>query len=158
MGQFDSNKFKGEKVEWETPLGFFTPLNKEFGFTLDVAADEENKKCNSFYSIEQDGLNQDWSNQICWCNPPYGRIVPKWIEKAKEEAKKGATSVLLILAKTNTKWFHNLCMNANEIRFVKGRPKFVGAKDGLPFPLMLVIFKPKNEPCKIGSYDWKDGS
>lgn len=136
-------------------MDFFEPLNDEFSFTLDVAASKSNKKVNRFYSEKENGLTQDWSNEVCWCNPPYGRDVPKWIEKAKDEKQNGATSVLLILAKTNTKWFHEICMTANEIRFVKGRPKFVGAKDGLPFPLMLVIFKPVEGNIKIGSYDWR---
>ena len=156
MGQFDKNKFDGVKTVWATPDDFFQPLNNEFQFTIDVAADSENKKVERFFNEETNGLNQNWKNEVVWCNPPYGRIVPTWIQKAKDEAKNGCTSVLLILAKTNTKWFHNLCMSANEIRFVKGRPKFVGAKDGLPFPLMLVIFKANdNSDCKIGAYDWR---
>lgn len=131
-------------------------VNEEFRFTLDVAADKQNRKVERYFDEEVNGLEQSWKDEVCWCNPPYGRIVPKWIEKAKAETENGATSVLLILAKTNTKWFHELCMTASEIRFIKGRPKFIGAKDGLPFPLMLVIFRPsETEPCKIGSYDWK---
>ena len=140
MGQFDKNKFDGVSIVWATPPEIFNPLNEEFCFTLDVAASKENRKVERYIDEETDGLEQSWKDEVCWCNPPYGRIVPKWIEKAKAESENGATSVLLILAKTNTKWFHELCMTASEIRFVKGRPKFIGAKDGLPFPLMLVIF------------------
>lgn len=155
MGKFDENKFDGTNKVWVTPNDFFEPLNKEFRFTLDVAADKQNKKAERFFSKEDNGLEQSWENEICWCNPPYGRGAPKWIKKAKDETANNATSVLLILARTNTKWFHELCMKANEIRFVKGRPKFIGAKYGLPSPLMLVIFKPNVTECKIGSYDWK---
>ena len=155
MGNFDKNKFDGVKTVWATPNDFFQPLHEEFGFTLDVAADINNTKVNRFFDELSDGLKQNWSNEVCWCNPPYNRNVPKWIQKAKDETKRNATSVLLILAKTNTKWFHTLCLSASEVRFVQGRPKFIGAKDGLPFPLMLVIFKPNTNVCKIGTYDWK---
>ena len=156
MGQFDKIKFKGVNTVWATPPELFNPLNEEFSFTLDVAADKQNRKVKRYFDEETNGLEQSWKNEVCWCNPPFGRIVPKWVEKEKVESDNGATSILLLLAKTNTKWFHELCMTVSEIRFVKGRPKFIGAKYGLPFPLMLVIFKPnETEPCKIGSYDWK---
>lgn len=158
MGQFDKNKFDGVSNVWETPLEFFNPLNAEFGFTIDVAASADNKKVERYFDQDKNGLIQQWDNEIYWCNPPYGRVMPKWIQKAKDETKKGATTVLLILAKTNTKWFHDICMTASEIRFVKGRPKFVGAKDGLPFPLMLVVFKPNSCSCNISSYDFKTSS
>lgn len=153
MGKFDTNKFDGVKNVWETPVSLFTKLNNEFNFTLDVAASDTNKKVQKYFDENIDGLKQDWANEICWCNPPYGRSMPLWLNKAKAESTKGATTVLLILAKTNTKWFHEICMSANEVRFIKGRPKFVGAKDGLPFPLILVIFKPVFENCKFSSYE-----
>ena len=30
--------FASEKTDWETPLGLFNELNREFGFTRDVCA------------------------------------------------------------------------------------------------------------------------
>ena len=163
MGIFDKNKFDSVKQDWSTHWDFFNPLNLEFKFTVDAAADMENKKVDKFYSIENDGLKQDWSNEIVWCNPPYGRNVPDWLRKGKESAQKNnTTSVFLIPARTNTIWFHKLCMTADEIRFVKGRPKFYNyanedkeATHGLPVPLCLVIYRPNSLGCKIGSYDWR---
>lgn len=162
MGIFDKNKFDSVKTDWSTHWDFFNPLNNEFNFTVDASADAENRKVDRYWDKQIDGLKQDWSNEVVWCNPPYGRNVPEWLKKGQEAAKNGATSVFLIPAKTNTIWFHKLCLAADEIRFVKGRPKFYNyanedkeAVHGLPIPLCLVIYRPESNGCKIGTYDWK---
>ena len=84
--------FSSASDMWETPKDFFDRLNDEFHFTLDVCANSENAKCRRFYSKEDDGLKQKW-NGVCWCNPPYGRNVGKWVEKAY---KSGCTTVMLL--------------------------------------------------------------
>lgn len=122
---------------WETPQSFFDELNREFHFETDVCALPENAKCDKFYTPDQDGLKQDWSG-VCWCNPPYGRQIGKWVEKA---AKSDATVVMLLPARTDTKWFHDWVLPFAEIRFVKGRLKFGGAEHNAPFPCMVVIFR-----------------
>lgn len=162
MGIFDKNKFDSVKTDWATHWDFFNPLNTEFNFTIDVAADSQNRKVDNYFSAQDNGLKQDWSNQVVWCNPPYGRNVPDWLKKGKEAASKGTVSVFLIPARTNTTWFHSLCLSSDEIRFVKGRPKFYNfasadkeATHGLPVPLCLVIYRPNSKTCKIGTYDWR---
>jgi len=141
MADFDT-RFQSKTVEWPTPSEVFDPLHREFGFTLDVAATPENAKCDRFYTKEQDGLKQQWDG-VVWMNPPYGKDVPKWLQKAIDEAHRGVTSVCLIPARTNTVWFHELCLKQGEVRFVKGRPKFGDADHGLPLPLAVVIYRPK---------------
>ena len=74
-----------------------------------------------------------------YCNPPYGREISKWIKKAYEENLKGTKIVLLLPARTDTKWFHEYIYNKHEIRFIKGRLKFNDGKNPAPFPSMLVI-------------------
>lgn len=124
---------------WATPQNFFDELNKEFGFELDVCAISENAKCSKYFTPEMDGLKQDWEG-VCWMNPPYGRGIGKWIEKAYNESlKHGSTVVCLIPSRTDTKWWHNYCMNG-EIRFVKGRLYFGDGKGRAPFPSVVVIF------------------
>lgn len=49
---------------WETPKDFFNALDKEFHFTCDVCAIEENAKCAKFYTPEQDGLKQTWGGML----------------------------------------------------------------------------------------------
>ena len=80
---------------WETPQAFFDQLNTEFCFTLDACALPWNAKCESYYTPEQDGLSQPWTG-VVWCNPPYGRQIGKWVEKAAASAADGATVVMLL--------------------------------------------------------------
>lgn len=136
MAQFKT-KFQSRRQDWETPDSIFGPLNEEFGFTLDVCATPENTKCKRFFTEDDDGLTRGWHG-VCWMNPPFG-VQGKWVKKAYEEAKKGTTVVCLLPARTNTNWWHDYCMRG-EIRFIRGRPKFKGAKHGLPQPLAIVIF------------------
>lgn len=136
-----ANKFECTSEEWETPDNVFLPLAQEFNFDVDVAATSQNAKAAVFFSKSDDGLSQEWSG-ICWMNPPFGLQLKKWVIKAYESSKNGATVVCLLPAKTNTNWWHDYCMKG-EIRFLRGRPKFNGAKHGLPFPLAIVIFGKK---------------
>jgi len=119
---------------------FFDIYNKEFGFTLDAAANSENAKCKKFFSEKENGLLQNWSDEIVWLNPPYGREIGKWIEKAYLESQKGATVVCLIPARTDTKYFHDFCFKG-EVRFLRGRLKFSKHKNCAPFPSAIIIFR-----------------
>lgn len=129
---------------WETPQDFFDKLNEMFGFTLDVCANHQNAKCKSYYTIEQDGLNQEWIGNV-WMNPPYGRVINKWVQKAYESAKSGSANlvVCLVPARTCSEWWHEYCMKG-EIWLIRHRLKFGGSKINAPFPNAVVIFK-KNE-------------
>lgn len=76
-----------------------------------------------------------------FCNPPYGREICKWVEKAYQESKKANTLIcMLIPARTDTKYFHQYIYGKAEIRFIQGRLKFGNAKNAAPFPSMLVIY------------------
>lgn len=128
---------------WATPQWLFDDLDAEFHFTLDACAVADNAKCASFFSPEQDGLSQEWRGTL-WCNPPYGRQIGKWVEKAASSAASGlATVVMLIPARTDTAWFHDYVYGKAEIRFLRGRLKFGDSKNSAPFPSMIVIFRPE---------------
>lgn len=129
--------FSSKSEEWATPQDFFEQIDKEFHFNLDACATAENAKCDKYYTKEQDGLSQEW-NGIVWCNPPYGRSIGMWVKKAYESK---ATVVLLVPARTDTKWFHDYVLGKAEVRFVKGRLKFGGCKNSAPFPSMLVVYR-----------------
>lgn len=126
--------------DWGTPQDVFDTLNRELGpFTLDVCASEENKKVDAFFSIKDNGLLQDWGGNICWMNPPYSKVA-KWINKAYRESRKPRTRVVcLVASRTDTRWFHDYCVDAT-VWFYKGRLRFEGAKNQAPFPSMIVIF------------------
>lgn len=123
--------------EWETPQDTFDALDKEFHFTLDPCSTDENAKCKYHFTEKEDGLKRSWGGEIVFCNPPYSQIT-KWVQKASEER---TTTVMLIPARTNTKWFHKYIYHRTEIRFIKGRLKYSGAKYNAPFPTMIVIFR-----------------
>lgn len=124
--------------QWATPQDLFDELNAEFGFDVDVCADESNAKCARFFTAADDGLAQEWSG-TCWMNPPYGEVIGEWVAKAKASADAGATVVCLVPARVDTVWWWNNC-RYGEIRFLKGRLKFGGAETSAPFPSAVVIF------------------
>lgn len=114
---------------WATPKELYEELNQEFKFDFDP--------CPLHSSI--DGLN------ICWgksnfVNPPYGRAITAWVKKCYETSQQGKLVVALLPSRTDTKWWHNYCMKATEIRFIKGRLKFGDSKNSAPFPSVVVIF------------------
>lgn len=88
--------FSSETNEWSTPQDLFEELNEEFGFTIDVAATAENAKCERYYTAADDGLKQSWGGESVFCNPPYGRQIGRWVEKAAREAEKPGTTVVLL--------------------------------------------------------------
>lgn len=136
--------YSSESEMWETPKELFKRLDKEFHFTTDVCAIEENAKCENYFSSVDDGLQQDWKG-ICWMNPPYGKEILKWMQKAYESSCTGAVVVCLVPSRTDTKWWHLYAMRASEIRFIRGRLKFGNSKNSAPFPSAVLVFKEKKK-------------
>ena len=118
---------------WATPVWIYEELDKEFHFDFDPCPLHSNSN----------GLAIEWG-KVNFINPPYGREISRWIAKAYQEAQEGAICVLLIPSRTDTKWWHDYIMKADEIRFIKGRLKFGNSKNSAPFPSAIVIFRGKN--------------
>ena len=139
--------FSSQTDMWETPQDFFDKLDAEFHFTMDACAVKQNAKCERFISPQEDGLSQPWDG-IVWCNPPYGKTIGKWVQKAYTSAQGGATVVMLIPARTDTKWFHDFIYQQQgvEIRFIKGRLRFGNSINSAPFPSMVVVFNHPSPP------------
>ena len=136
--------YSSKTNEWSTPQDFFNELDKEFNFTLDPCSTRENAKCTKYFTVEDDGLKQDWSKDTVFMNPPYGREIKYWVQKAYEESLKGATVVCLIPSRTDTKYWHDYIFGkADDIRFIKGRLKFGGSKNPAPFPSAVIVYKGK---------------
>lgn len=136
--------FSSNSDLWATPLHLFQELDKEFHFTLDPCSTHENAKCKKHYTIEDDGLVQDWVGESVFCNPPYGRALGKWVHKCYTESlKPNTTVVMLIPSRTDTSWFHQDIYHKAELRFIRGRLHFNGSKNPAPFASMIVIFNPK---------------
>ena len=130
-----------QHMDWATPPEVFDPLDVEFRFGLDVCATIANCKVVPFFDRDQNGLLQSWSGYgAVWCNPPYGRAIGAWIKKAWDESQRGVVVVMLIPARTDTAWWHDY-VKRGEIRFIRGRIRFEGAKHPAPFPSAVVIFR-----------------
>lgn len=129
-----------------TPNALFAQLDAEFHFTLDAAASIENAKCTKFYTRDDDGRMQSWGTDIVWCNPPYGKPLGQWVEKAYRAAGGGATCVLLIPVASDMAWWHTWVMEADEIRFIRGRIRFLtesNVRQGNSFmATCVVVFRP----------------
>lgn len=120
--------FSSQTDEWKTPKVFYQALDAEFGFTDDPCP-----------TGGSGGLERSWGG-VVFCNPPYSQI-KDWIKKGWDEFQQGKTVVFLLPSRTDTRWWHEYCMKAKEIRFIKGRLKFGEAKNSAPFPSCIVIFK-----------------
>lgn len=152
--------FSSTTDEWSTPQWLFDELNAEFKFDLDVCATPENAKCAKYYTKDlaspisdiPGGCGQIWKadGSSVWCNPPYGREIWRWVYMCSQfphehelMLERRGVAVMLLPARTDTKWFHQwIYKNEDaEIRFLKGRLKFGGAKNSAPFPSCIVIFR-----------------
>lgn len=135
--------FSSTTDDWATPQSFFDQLDAEFHFTLDPCASVENAKCRKFYTAQDNGLEQDWAGEVVFCNPPYGRRIYDWVKKCCEESRKpNTTVVMLIPARTDTRYFHEFIYHrATEIRFIRGRLKFGDGRAPAPFPSMVVVYQ-----------------
>jgi phage N-6-adenine-methyltransferase len=140
--------FSSKTDDHATPRDLAARYIEEFGIETDVCASAENAVVSRFYSREQNGLLQQWTG-VCWMNPPYGREISHWIEKASNAALAGATVVCLLPARTDTRWWHEFVQpvldgtRCGEVRFIKGRLKFGDATNCAPFPSVVVVFAPE---------------
>ena len=133
---------------WATPQEWFDYLDLEFDFTLDPCCVPETAKCARYYTPVEDGLSQSWAEERVFMNPPYGREIGLWMKKAYEESRdRMAFVVCFVPARVDTNWWHNYAAKATKIRFPKGRVKFRNADNsvdnGAPFPVAIVIFRPR---------------
>jgi phage N-6-adenine-methyltransferase len=137
--------------DWETHPDIFDAYDREFHFTLDVCAQPHNAKCPRFFSPQDNGLLQDWGQEVCWCNPPYDETLA-WMQKAYHSALRGALVVAFVVPRTDTDWFHDWVLGKADIRYRKRRARFIPppdehgvkvlAKNPPAFPSMAVIYRP----------------
>lgn len=140
--------FSSKSNDWATPQSFFDKLDRIYGpFTLDAAASADNYKVANHYTEADNALSQDWSGNRVFLNPPYGRNLKDWVKKAYEEGQKNDTTVVMLIpARTDTKYWHDYVMWADEIRFVRGRIKFGDETNSAPFPSAVVVFRQSAYP------------
>lgn len=130
-----------QKDKWRTPPHVFNPLNNLFNFTLDPCCETTSALCNKFYTEEENGLDQYWSDDVVFCNPPYSRgNIDLWMKKCYLESLNGTTIVSLIPVSSSAKWWHNYVLGKADIKYYEGRIRFVGAEFTAPFSSCLAIY------------------
>ena len=135
--------FSSATDQWATPQAFFNEWDDIYHFELDVCADASNAKCRRYFSEQDNGLAQNWAPYRCWMNPPYGREIRRWIQKAYQESLRGATVVCLLPARTDTAWWHEYIIPFAKMTFVRGRLKFGDATNSTPFASVVAVFYPR---------------
>jgi phage N-6-adenine-methyltransferase len=167
-GVVNNVHFSSANQGWETPAHLVDLLKPLFKFDLDVCAMRPNV-CDRFISPEQDGLKTEWSGR-CWMNPPYGRVIGKWVRRAASvpfvSGQSSCEFVLCLLpARPDTIWWQENIKAASIVCFLRGRLRFgsddywawrwsmptingkrnslyrkIGRKQSAPFPSALVVF------------------
>jgi phage N-6-adenine-methyltransferase len=143
--------YSSKTNEWYTPQPLYDKLNAKYNFNLDPCATSENAKCDKYFTKEDNGLIQQWDGNV-FVNPPYGREIKQWVEKAYEEwlRDKNRVIVMLIPARTDTRYWHDwIFPYASDITFIKGRIKFGGSNKDAPFPSAIVVFGGELSVAKI---------
>jgi phage N-6-adenine-methyltransferase len=149
----DKVHFSSDKQDWETPDDLFQALHAIFKFDVDVCAHEQNAKLPVYFDETDDALSIEnwfstvlergrWRKLSAWANPPYSRaskVLQSWVEKCVEQSQRSCGVVMLLPARTETKWFQPL-WEADALIFVRGRLKFVGGKGSAPFPSVIAVF------------------
>lgn len=140
--QAQATLFSSQKQDWGTPDHVFDQLNRTYRFTLDAAASAENTKCERFIDEAQDAFKTPWTGRV-WLNPPYGRALARWVERAFEQSQSEDVEhvVVLIPARTDTRYWHDFVMRSHQVFLVKGRIRFEGAPASAPFPSAIVVFR-----------------
>ena len=168
--------FSSKSTNWATPVDLFNRLNTEFCFDLDASASQHNNKCPYYLDEEINALTlSSWHTPPCvkdrdgnltsapsprrsiFLNPPWGREISKWLEKAYAESISpialGPTITCLIPACTDTRWWRDYVWKAQEVRLITGRPKFVrddGHTGPSPKGAAICIFTPwSSGPPKV---------
>lgn len=139
--------FSSADTRWSTPRALFADLHEEFGFTIDVCASSENSCLPRFWTERDEALMRSWEGERVWMNPPYGRQIGRWLEKAHTESGSADLIVALLPSRTDTAWWHDYVMGCDQIRFLRRRLEFgvptATRPEGnkAPFPSCLAIWE-----------------
>jgi phage N-6-adenine-methyltransferase len=142
--------YSSKHQAWRTPSWLIRFLNEVYDFDLDAAASSDNALCERYLTEADDSLSvEEWPGDRIWLNPPYGRDVGKFVAKASEQARVYGKTVVVVLvfARTDTAWWHDYAMRADDIYFIRGRLKFTKGDEkpgAAPAPSALLVFRGKS--------------
>jgi hypothetical protein len=125
--------------EWYTPALYIEAARDVMsGIDLDPAScDIANKvvKAKRYYTKESDGLQQDWSADSIWLNPPYARtilmqayrqsLIGLFMQKLQDTYMAGLAkqAIALVTTEVNARWFiplwnYPICFPDHRIHFI----------------------------------------
>jgi len=160
--------YSRDSDEYQTPQYLYDFLNDIFNFTLDPCASqqiERQKRINTKvkYTIDDNGLFKSWINYSTFINPPYSQI-KKWIQKSIDEMDnrfgtyrktglKPSPIVLLVPARTDTRWFHHITNRVyTSVFLLKGRLQFDKSKTSkAPFPSCVILLSISSTMDKLAT-------
>jgi phage N-6-adenine-methyltransferase len=118
------------EFEWYTPTQYIEAARKVLGsIDLDPASCEiaqETVKAAQFFTIDDDGLKQQWRGRI-WMNPPYARgLINDFVGKLISEYQAGnvSSAIMVVHSTTDTSWFQAAARVASALCFTDGRIEF----------------------------------
>lgn len=141
---------------WRTPPEVFEPLHREFHFEWDMAASQEDHLTTRWYGPGgeyHDAISASWPEGPKWINPPYSRALDFVSRASQDHIHRLGPIVLLLPARTDTRWFHNYLWDRVmhrprtrvEVRLLKGRIRFLDQnnqrQNPAPFPSMVVVLR-----------------
>jgi phage N-6-adenine-methyltransferase len=120
--------FLSKKSDWRTPMHILYAVHRVMdGIDLDPCADMEKQvPADHHYTKEDDGLSKEWHGKV-FMNPPYGRETsPVWAAKWKKEYESGhlKKGIVLVAARTDTKWWEDVASTASVVCFTRRRLRF----------------------------------
>lgn len=144
-----------QSVEWFTPPWVIEHARLLIGgalFDLDPASNchaQAYIQAKEWYGLDhplpdhRDGLRVSWYGNV-WLNPPYGRGILRWIQKAVDEYRAGRATriVCLVPARLDTRWFRLLHTTMRGMYVYRSRLVFLsptGTTSTAPFPSVLVV-------------------
>lgn len=140
---------------YRTPDYVFDYYDKQYHFVCDVAASDDDFKCKTHWTKEDDGLSKYWFSSN-FCNPPYskknGNYLGDWVFKGNSESRLYKKTTLFILPLGFTsKWFNDYVKGKARIELPDERICFINPETGKPAKQprndnMIVIYGPGIEP------------
>lgn len=139
------------EYEWYTPPHILELIYQIMPIDLDPASPAEpTVKADRHYTKKDNGLIRPWTGNI-YLNPPYGKQIIPWIVKLCNEWENHRirNAIILIPAKTDTKWFNHMIQHAACFCTIKGRLHFISPNNTQnqtgTFASLLVLFSNDKE-------------
>ena len=135
VGKRESRRalFTATRNDWKTPVDFMATLQSRYGPLTDVSD-----------LSRGDAFSVPWPDRW-YANPPYGPPMRRWVDRAVEQAALGSRGIMLVPARTDTRWFHAALPTLSAVGFIRGRLRF-DERGPAPFPSLLLFWGDPGEP------------